>query len=302
MQLRTIPQFRTIADTKAVKPTQPGSTVTFSFHNDLAAATTPLTNDYTDPAGTALTNPTQISVTVNEYGNYTVVTKQANLHVFDAQLDSNVANLLAYNQAITVDALVEAKLQTGTQVLRESAGAISTTAAVTTITATDTLKSRDFRYVVAKLRTAAVQPWDGQNYLAWVHPEVSVDLRSETDAAGWRTPQNYGSAGAAGSIITGELGTYESVRFIENPRGLNSQRGAGATSPEMVRVYNTYVHGKEALAEVVSDEFHTVMDGVIADPLDRRRSIGWTGTAGWGLFRTPALWQIQTASSVRPLA
>lgn len=297
LQLRTIPQFRTIADVRPANLTNPGSTVTWSFHNELAAATTPLTNDYTDPDGTQLSDVSTVSVTVAEYGNFTVATKQMGLHVFDGSIDPNIANLLAYNQAITVDALVEAKLQTGGNVLREISGAQST-AAITGVTGTDVLKSRDFRYVVAKLRTSAVQPWDGQFYLAWVHPEVSVDLRSETDAAGWRTPLNYGAAGEAGSIIAGELGAYESVRFIENPRVLNSQRGAGSGGSQ-VRVYNTYVHGKEALAEVVSEEFHTVIDGTIADPLGRKKAIGWTGTAGWGLFRTASLWQIQTASSVR---
>ena len=49
----------------------------------------------------------------------------------------------------------------------------------------------------------------------------------------------------------------------------------------VVNVYNTYVVGKDALAEAVAEEFHVVMDGTVVDALSRYTPIGWYGIAGW---------------------
>jgi hypothetical protein len=37
---------------------------------------------------------------------------------------------------------------------------------------------------------------------------------------------------------------------------------------------------------------------VIADPLNRKTSMGWYGIAGWSLFRTKSLTVVKTASSI----
>ena len=72
-----------------------------------------------------------------------------------------------------------------------------------------------------------------------------------------------------------------------------------------VPVYNSYVFGREALAEAVASEFGVVVGGTIADPLNRKMALGWTGIAGWELFRTAdnnngggAMYKINTAASV----
>jgi N4-gp56 family major capsid protein len=129
------------------------------------------------------------------------------------------------------------------------------------------------------------------NYLCFIHPEVSLDLRSSTDVAGWRVPQNYGLGDGLTGLISGELGTFENVRFVETPRVTIT--GSGST-----KAYNTYVLGKEALAEAVAEEFHVVANGVITDPLLRKTALGWYGIAGWSIFRPQALWAIKSQSSV----
>jgi N4-gp56 family major capsid protein len=298
LALRATPQFRAVADTKPVQQTAPGSSIVFNIHQDLAPRTAPL-DEVADEDGVSLGNTTNITVTLREYGNYAVATKALKEFALDSNLDGNIANIVAYNLANSVDKIVESVLATGTQVIRESAGNLSTTAAVTTITATDTIKARDIRYAVAKLRAAAVPTFDGVNYVAYIHPEVAVDLRTETGALGWREPQNYGAGDGLTGIFAGEIGTFEGVRFIETPRTSNSQRGAGSNSAQ-VRVFNTYVLGREALAEAVAEEFHVVADGVIVDPLKRKMALGWYGIAGWSLFRPTALWRIETASSIHP--
>lgn len=295
LALRSMPQFRMFADTRPVQQTHPGSSVIFSLYSDMADATATL-NEVTDPEIKAINDPTRITVTLNEYGNYAVVTKRLQAFSLDGALDSNIANMLAFNQASSIDTLVQTVLSGTSQVIRESAGSLSTSAAVTTIVGSDTLKSRDVRHAVTKLRASEVQGTRGEHYAVVLHPEVAHDLRIETGSAGWRTPHEYVDTS---NIYAAEIGTYEGGVFVESARCANSQAGSGAGASQ-VRVYDSYVFGKEALAEAVAIEPHTVVNGAIVDPLDRKMSIGWYGIFGHSLFRSQALWKVQTASTVRP--
>lgn len=164
----------------------PGSSVVFQLYNDLSPQTSTLA-ETTDPDSVAIGPTTTVSVTLNEYGAAVIHTKKLDMFALSS-VDPAIANMVAYNLVDSVDNLVQTTLRGGTQVIRESAGSLSTSAAITTITATDTIKSRDFRYAVAKLRGDKVVPKKGNLYGAVVHPYVSADLRSETGAAAWRDP------------------------------------------------------------------------------------------------------------------
>jgi hypothetical protein len=87
--------------------------------------------------------------------------------------------------------------------------------------------------------------------------------------------------------MNGEIGIWEGVRFIETPR-----------VPVVDGVYTSFVVGKEAIAEYVTEEFHVVANGVIVDPLTRKMPIGWKGTGTWGVYRPQALWTIKSVSSI----
>ena len=143
-----------------------------------------------------------------------------------ADVDPWIANAVAFNMATTLDNGVSAILDAGTNVIRESAGALSTTAAKSTVTTTDTFKGRDVRYAVTKLRANNVLTRGGM-YVSYIHPEVSHDLRTETGNNIWRTPHEYQNVGP---LLAGELGAWEGVRFIETPRMTNSISGGALTA------------------------------------------------------------------------
>lgn len=73
--LRSQPQFRALADRRPVQQAMPGSSVVFSLYNDLAAATSTLT-ETTDPDAVALSDVSTVSVTLNEYGNTVLNTRK----------------------------------------------------------------------------------------------------------------------------------------------------------------------------------------------------------------------------------
>lgn len=289
LALRTIPQFRSFADTKPTQQTHPGSSVIFSFYSDLAEATSAI-DEVTDPSAVQIPDPTRVTVTLGEYGNYAVLTKRLQEFSLDAAIDTNAADMIAYNLATSVDTLVQTELATSAQFIRESGGSLSTAAAVNTVTGTDTAKARDFRYAVTKLRAGMVVPTRGEHYAAVVHPSVAHDLRIESGSTGWRTPHEYVDTS---NIYAAEIGTFEGCAYVESPRCIKANVGAASAT-----VYNSYVMGKEALAEALAIEPHMVIGGPITDPLQRKSAMGWHGILGWKLFRPTAMWKVQTAATV----
>lgn len=288
--LRAQPLFRSIADKRPVQQAMPGSSIVMELYADIATQTGTLTENV-DPDAVVIPNTSQVTVTLGEYGAAALVTRRLELFAL-SDVDPAVANIIAFNMADSLDVLVQTELRNSTNVLREAGGALSTSAAITAVTATDTFKSRDIRFAVAKLRTNKVVPKKGNLYWCGIHPEVSLDLRQETGSAAWRDPHVYS---APESIWAGEIGQYEGAFFVESPRAYNAVDGG--TGGNTVRVFRTYVAGQQALAEAVAEEPHSVV-GPVVDKLMRFRPIGWYGVLGWKLYRSAALWQLQTTSSI----
>jgi len=298
LNLRNTPQFRAIADKKPGSLTHDGSSIRFQFHNDIADTTIAGATlaETVDPDAVALPATSYVDVAQQELGRVVLPTRKLSLMSL-ADVDPWIANAVSYNMAMTLDNGIAAVLDAGSNVIRESAGSLSTSAAKTTITATDTIKSRDIRYAVTKLRSNNVVPKSGAYYVSYIHPEVSSDLRTETGNNVWRTPHDYQ---AAGPLMAGELGAWEGVRFIETPTMTNTQSGSGSGGTQ-TRVYNTYVMGAQALAEAVWKE-PKIEFGNVTDKLNRFRPVGWHGIINWSLYRTAALYRIETAASGRPNA
>ena len=286
--LRAQPQFRSVADKRPVQMTSPGSSVVFQLYNDLAPATSSL-SETVDIDSVAISATNTVSVTLLEQGNAVTHTRRLSLLSL-SDVDPAIADIVAFNMADSLDALAQTPLRGGTNVIRESAGALSTSAAITTITTSDTFKSRDVRFAVAKLRAGKAVPRKGNLYWSSIHPEVSHDLRAETGAAAWRDPHTYS---APDSIWAGEIGQYEGAYFVESPRNYNATDGSGST-----RVFRTYFAGKQALAEAVAEEPHVVI-GPVVDKLMRLRPIGWYGLIGWSRYREESLYRVETTSSIR---
>jgi N4-gp56 family major capsid protein len=269
--LRETPTFRSIVDRRPVSVTNPGDTVNFTWYADMAATTTPLVETVT-PDGIAPAAPTRTSVTINEYGAWVPKTLRLQKTAF-TQPDQEIAELLARQQGDTIDALVKAKLDAGTNTIG--------TGGTTVFTADLVRKVRN------KMRAANVAFRDGSNYIAHVHPDVSFDLMSEAGTNVWAGPHTYQDTAA---LYSGEVGRYSAIRFIENTRCTKS--GSGATT-----AYNSYVVGPQALVEAVAVEPHTVV-GPVTDALMRHYPIGWYGFLGHALFRPEALLVVKTKSSL----
>lgn len=281
MALRSIPVMRAIADVKPVQQAMPGSSVVFSIYSDLSAATSTLT-ETSDVSSVALGNPSQVTVTLNEYGSAVTTTKKLNLTSFN-DVDSALADIIAYNAADSIDQVVSGVLTAGTNVIY--AGTATNTNG---ITSTMTMSVADLREAVTQLRSNKALPRIGELYAAYLHPRQSADLRAESGTGGFQELTKYVERTP---FVAGAVGVIEGAFVVETPR-VPSAANSGS-----VNVYKAIVAGREALAEAQAQDISTVI-GPEIDALRRFRTIGWYYFGGFNRLREAALYRIESATSI----
>jgi len=291
--LRAQPMFRALADKKVVDQSFPGTSVMFQFWTEIPDAN-PLLSETVDPDALAVPSTTNVTVTLNEYGNTILATRKLQLMAI-TDVDTGLADLIAWHMRDQIDKIVAPILAGGTHVIRVNGGAIKsdmisggagTTGAVTS---TDIFSSKIPRLAVAKMRGNKVMPRQGELYAAFVHPDCSHDLRAETGSAAWRDPHNFSGAE---SVWTGNIGVYEGAYYIETPRIVTANDGGTSA-----KVYRNLFLGREALAEAVAEEF-SIRQGPVVDKLGRFTPLGYYGVAGWARFREDALVRAEVSSSI----
>jgi N4-gp56 family major capsid protein len=281
MALRSIPVMRAIADVKPVQQAMPGSSVVFSIYSDLSAATSTLT-ETADVSSVALGNPSQVTVTLQEYGSAVTTTKKLNLTSFN-DVDAALADIIAYNAADSIDQVVAGVLTAGQNVIY--AGTATNTNG---ITSSMTISVADIREAVTQLRTNKAVPRIGELYAAYLHPRQSADLRAETGTGGFQELTKYVERTP---FVAGAVGVIEGAFIVETPR-VPYTANSGS-----VNVYSAVIAGREALAEAQAQDISTVI-GPEIDALRRFRTIGWYYFGGFNRLREAALYRIESATSI----
>lgn len=281
--LRSMPQFRAVVDKRPVAQAMPGDVVVFTINGELASlATTPL-SETVDLDAVARPAPTRVSVTLNEYGNAEINTiKLEKLAFTDPRFE--MGETIARNMADTMDRLVRDVMETGTQVIWQDDDGTLDTADPGTL---GNGAAKGFAAAAAKLRGDNVQGRRGDLYVAYIHPDVSYDVRLETGEQGWLHP--HADGGDTSAIYAGEIGTFVGNVFIETPR-----------CPINSGDYTSFILGREYIAEACAIEPHVVV-GPVVDKLKRFNPLGWHAMCGWALYRNEAGWQYKTNSSIASL-
>jgi hypothetical protein len=194
-----------------------------------------------------------------------------------------VANVVGYNAGASIDTVARSALDLGTNVMYGSVlGATALQTAVTSrlgVTLTTTASALDIRVARARLRSQNVPTFNG-NFVGYMHPDIVADLQGEYvvsgAALGWRAAQTYADRT---SLLTGEFGQFEGIRFIETPRA-PIYEGAGAASAYTVgtltvtagSLQGTYTGATPAPGSVLSAGSATVTGSPVV------------GTSGGGVF------------------
>ena len=294
--LRPEMYFDQFADVQATNATNPGASIKFTVFADLAAATTPL-GEAEDVTPVSMSD-SQVTVTLEEYGNATVTTAKLRASSF-MPVDPVAAQAVGYNAGLSIDTIARNVLQAGDNVIYATGGATDPSSR-TTINTDDILTITDIRRAVAQLRGANVPTING-TYIGFIHPDVQFDLLSATDAAGWRDAYKYTNATP---LINGEIGQIDGVRFIASSRAplfANASNNSGASGT--IDSYGTLIMGRQALAKGISlgGEYGaqpSIVYGTVTDLLKRFRPVGWKHFVGYSVFRQEALRRIESASSI----
>jgi hypothetical protein len=104
---------------------------------------------------------------------------------------------------------------------------------------------------------------------------------------------NVGTGAKITAISVGASNTTLSVSVANS----GTVGTATLTVTPVTKVYRTIVAGREALAEAVAEEPHSVI-APVTDNFQRFHKVGWYAALGWSLYRQEALYRIESASSV----
>ena len=290
--LRSEMLFDAAADVQPVAQSMPGSSVKFTIFSELADAVSTLA-ETTDLTPTTMAD-SQVEVTLAEYGNTINTTAKLRGTSF-LDVDAVAANLIGYNAGSSIDTVVANVLKAATNVIYGGGGSTTPTSNAT-VQAEDIIEANDVRIATAQLRGSKAQTFNGM-YMGFIHPDVSYDLRRETGAASWRDPHNYVDTA---QIYNGEIGAFESVRFIETPRAPLDLTGGSAST---VDLYQTIIMGRQSLAKAHSitdgnGAYPKVVRGPVVDSLMRFNPVGWYWLGGYGIFRQAAIRVLNTSSSL----
>ncbi len=290
--LRSEMLFDAAADVQPVAQSMPGSSVKFTIFSELADAISTLA-ETTDLTPSTM-GDSQVEVTLAEYGNTINTTAKLRGTSF-LDVDAVAANLIGYNAGSSLDTIVANVLKAATNVIFGGGGSTTPTSNAT-VQAEDIIEANDIRVATAQLRGSKAQSFNGM-YMAFIHPDVSYDLRRETGAASWRDPHNYNNIGP---IYNGEIGAFEAVRFVETPRAPLDLTGGSAST---VDLYQTIIMGRQSLAKAHSitdgnGAYPSVRRGPVVDSLSRFNPIGWYWLGGYGIFRQAAIRVINSSSSL----
>jgi hypothetical protein len=174
-------------------------------------------SEASDVSSIALGNPSQVTVTLNEYGSAVTTTKKLNLTSFN-DVDSALADIIAYNAADSIDNVVGQVLSAGTNVIYSNGPSGTAPTSSATVLPVDTMTVSDIRNAVVSLRTNKALPRMGELYAAYLHPRQSADLRAETGTGGFQELTKYVERTP---FVAGAVGVIEGAFIVETPRVLN---------------------------------------------------------------------------------
>lgn len=279
--------FRSLVDKKPVSQAMPGDVVTLTINGQLPVNTTPLTETL-DVDAQAMPAPRQVSITLNEYGNAVSSTLRLEKLAFTQSVINDIGREIATNLQESLDVIYRTVLDGASNKLHiRQDGSLSRTAADGTTTFVGDFTINAGNAAVSLLRGRKVEPRLGEDFVAYIHPDVSFDLRNAAGNAAWSNPREYQDTTM---IYAGEVGRHGGARYIETTR-CTSGLGAGADE------YNTYFLGREGVMEAVAVE-PGVRVGPVTDKLGRFRPVGWYTLLGVNRFRENAIEIVRSSSSL----
>lgn len=265
-----------------------GKTVEWRKFNTFAKALTPLTEGVI-PTGKTF-GMTAITAEITQHGDYTAVSDRLELESYDDVIFGATEEMGAA-EGETYDTLTRNIISAGSNVsyCPKIVGGVETPCTQTSdLDATAVLTPKMVAKIATKLKKAKAPYFDGQTYVAVIHPSVAYDLR---ESAEWKEFHKYADVAP---IFNGEIGTLHGVRFIVSNNVKVEKPGAIAT-------YDNLFMGKDAFG--VLDPAGEGMEMIIKDrsevggPLNQFSTIGYKFCHGAKILYPERLVRVESGSS-----
>lgn len=194
-----------------------GATGSIQGGNTSTAPGFPVSSTEGVAAITEGTNPSAITWGATAYtsgpAQYGVLVQVTDLLVHNSAIEvvDNATNEVRNALARQVDVVLQMIVNAGTNGVVYSGGKTSRT----TLAAGDLLTQSDMTRIVKALRSAnaaGLQPYEGGDYIAVIHPQTMGDLMSNTASGSWSDMARYTSTD---EILAGRMGSFRGVRYLE---------------------------------------------------------------------------------------
>ena len=270
-----------------------GNSVSWRRFNALGMATTPLSEGVT-PTASAL-SVSEITATVQEYGNYVSITDALDLMAIDKVM-TEATDVLGQNAGESIEVVIRNVIQSGTNVM------YATGAARNSQNAANPLTLNLLRKALINLDTNNAKRFDGESekpgtggYVAFVHPNVVFDIYNDTEMKSV-LQQNSNNDG----FWTGYIGSIYGVQLYQTTLA-PLFAGAGAAG---ANVYGTLLVAQNAFGVVDvagRGKYELIVKPLGSagadDPLDQRGSIGWKGWQAPVILNNNFMVRIETGST-----
>ena len=277
MALQPLVKFRQFADIKdaAVQGKGKGDTFHWNVYQNIATQGTVLTE------GTAIPQSnftiTQGTMTITEYGNSVPYTGKLD-DLSEHPVREIVQKVLKNDAKKALDQA--AYDQFNTTPLRVIPTSGTDTAAVTlytngTITGTNNVAmgKAHIKNIVDLMKERNIPPYEGDDYFAIAHPTTLRNFKNDLESMKVYVQEGFQM------IMNGEIGRYESTRFIEQTN-IAKQTFVNSKSNW------AYFFGADTVAEGIA--IPEEMRGMIPQDYGRSRGIAWYYLGGFGLVHTAA--------------
>jgi N4-gp56 family major capsid protein len=251
-------------------PQNSGKVAVFTRFSPLPIVKTPITSQPTPTSGANLSTQ-QVSVSIEEYGNYIDLDDFTNITSFTPLMDVAI-DRLAYNAKQSLHAVAMDELTAGTNVIY-AGGATSRSG----LDGTKKLTKAEIRQAATLLKRNDIPPFQDGYYVCFIHPDKVNDLFTDQELI-------MLSMSRKDPIAQGYIGELAGVRFIETTAMPILDGG----------IYQTLVVGSIAygIVDLDGNTLQTVYTNL--DKLNRVKTVGWKAYFAVKRLYEPAIVRIES--------
>lgn len=253
-------------------PMNSGKSVVWTRFTPLAVVTSAL-SEATNPSDVAMT-ATNVSATLAEYGNYTVVSSLYSTTSIEEGLKEHV-EVHGQNAGESIDQLIRTELVSGATNQFPSGATVASN--FSTIHTTDTLTGLEIRRAVRTLKKNKARRFEGGLFRGIIGPDTSMDLMGNSE---WLDAHKYTTSDA---IERGVVGKLHGVEFVEtNNQHYGLTAGFSTSATNVANVYSNFIFGKNAygvvnLASISGPRVYVKNpgDNSTDNPINQFSTVGW---------------------------